>query len=111
MATTDSTVENGTGSEPTFARNLDDPLSEKLADDAMYIGTDAEGSRHFWSVYEQTAFVVDGYDVDAYALAETPLHDLGDWVTHTYSTRGGWTELRVTTGGLGETIARALDWE
>ena len=79
---------------------IEEGIAAQLAHDAHYVGTDGESAHHYWSIYEQTAYVVDGESVDSWALAETPLETLGDWVTHVRTRRGPWREHCVTSGGF-----------
>jgi hypothetical protein len=70
----------------------------ELAHDAMRIGVDGEGVVHYWSIYEQTVYVIEDGGVEQWALADTPLDTLGDWMVHTETKRGPWQEARVSSG-------------
>jgi hypothetical protein len=80
-------------------------IGAQLPSHACYIGTDADGGVHYWSTYEQAAYVVDGGEIDTWAVVETPLETLGDWVEHV-RTKRGWRESRVVSGGLETLVVR-----
>jgi hypothetical protein len=70
----------------------------ELAHDALWIGIDGEEAVHYWSIYEQTVYVIEDGDVERWALADTPLATLGDWMAHTETKRGPWREASVSSG-------------
>lgn len=59
-----------------------------------FVGTDANGARHYWSYYDWTIAVVDGDTVTTYRLDNTPCEDLGDWRDHV-TTKRGWDDCRI----------------
>lgn len=80
--------------------SLDDLPPEPPSDipsHAQYIGTDGEGVDHFWSIYEQTDYLVDGDagEIEVFALEDQPCPSLGTWCVHIRNKRGPWDELRV----------------
>ena len=105
MSTYARTPENGIGTTDG-GQDIDELID---AHDPTYIGTDGSGADHYWSIYEQTAYVVENDDVKAWPLEETPLQTLGNWVDHVASQRGEWQELRVDRGDVVDHLVAALE--
>ena len=60
----------------------------------QFVGTDADGARHYWSFHDQAIAVVDETTVTTYRLDNTPCETLGDWRDHV-TTKRGWTDCRI----------------
>jgi len=86
--------------------------AEAIAHDAQYLGRDARGVHHFWSIYQQTVIVIDGDEEATIALpatnGETRIDDLGDWVDYVGDRRGDWKELYLTSS-TADHLVGALD--
>lgn len=91
----------------TTNANPQERIARETYHDAQFIGEDADGGAHYWSVYNQAVVVIEpDHTTETYVLAETPLSSLADWMEHTRSKRG-WERTRVT-GSLIESIDHAV---
>jgi len=108
--------------------NTNDASAEKPADrlearakqhchDAQYLGTDATGALHCWSIYHQTVIVFDSdADTDPETIAiptyerttDTEITTLGEYCEYITETRGAWAELLVSSS-LGDQFAEAME--
>jgi hypothetical protein len=70
--------------------------TDHATDEPTYLGTDADGAVHYWSILDRRVIVVDGDDVATCDLADLR-RPLKHWREHTASERG-WTDCQIASG-------------
>lgn len=95
--------------EDTEDHTVPEEFEEQTAHDAQYVGTDADGDQHFWSIYEQTAYVLKNGQMWEIPMKNLPGCTLGDHMVYVSRTLGEWKDSRVAAETPFETIAKSPD--
>jgi hypothetical protein len=108
---------NDAPAEKPADRSALEARAQQHCHDAHYLGTDATGAVHCWSIYHQTVIVFDHYgDLEPETVAiptyerttDTTIEDLGEWCAYIAATRGAWDELLVSES-LGDQAVEAIE--
>jgi len=108
---------NDAPAEKPADRSALEARAQNHCHDAHYLGTDATGAVHCWSIYHQTVIVFDHYgDLDPETIAvptyerttDTEIADLGGYCEYITETRGAWNELLVSES-LGDQFVQAIE--
>lgn len=95
MATTNASTQKRTATDHPREQIANDLLTQE----PLYLGTDGEGTAHFWDGYERTLALVETGRHTTLALAETPFDTLEAWCEYTRTERG-WQDAPRVGGSL-----------
>ena len=108
---------NDAPAEKPADRSALEARAQNHCHDAHYLGTDATGAVHCWSIYHQTVIVFEDYgDLDPELVAiptyerttDTEITDLGEWCAYIAATRGAWDELKLSSS-IGDQAVEAIE--
>ena len=108
---------NDTPAEKPADRSGLEARAQNHCHDAHYLGTDATGAVHCWSIYHQTVIVFEHYgDLDPETVAiptyerstDTTIEHLGEWCEYIAATRGAWDELKLSSS-MGDQAAAVIE--
>ena len=109
-------TQNGSPAEKPADRSALEARAQNHCHDAHYLGTDATGAVHCWSIYHQTVIVFDHYGEEPETVAiptyerttDTTIEDLGEWCEYIAATRGAWDELLLSES-IGDQAVEAIE--
>jgi len=89
----------------TTERDRQKRIAQDHYHDAFYVGTDAAGATHWFSLYHQAVVVIEADDVATVELPVSdggdPIDDLGSWKRYTDAHRG-WEECLISESLLAQ---------